>query len=267
MATYLENIAAWFRQKLDGPGGMATAEDARLGLRVLTIWRARLIAQSLRELGGGKVLSGPFEGMAYLDVATEGALAPRLLGSYEDELHPYLRAMVADGIDCVIDVGCAEGYYAVGLARMAPQAEIFAYDIAPKAQEACKAMAALNGVADRVKVGGEFQPTDFEAFAGRKVLVIMDVEGAEAELLRPDLSPALASMRLIVETHDLYVKGALETVRSRFEATHDIVRVDPGPKTLPLPDKLRNQSHLDQLLAVWEFRAAPTPWLVMTPKG
>lgn len=267
MATYLESISGWFRGRLEGPGKMATQQDAELGLRVLSVWRSRMIAQSLRAQGEGKVLSGPFEGMAYLDIATEGALAPRLLGSYEDELHPHLRAFVAEGLDCVIDVGCAEGYYAVGLARMAPQAQIFAYDIAAKAQEACNAMAALNGVSDRVTVGGLFQPTDFEAFAGRRTLVIMDVEGAEAELLRPDLSPALAGMRLIVETHDVYVPGALETVRARFEATHEIVRIDPGPKTIALPEFLRGASHLDQLLAVWEFRAAPTPWLVMTPKG
>ena len=45
--------------------------------------------------------------------ATEGALIPRLLGTYECELHPHLAALSAEGLDCVIDVGCAEGYYAV----------------------------------------------------------------------------------------------------------------------------------------------------------
>jgi hypothetical protein len=61
-------------------------------------------------------------------------------------------------------------------------------------------------------------------------------------------------------------RGVLDRVRARFEATHEITVVHPGPKTAPLPEILRNRSHLDQLLAVWEFRAAPTPWLVMTPK-
>lgn len=267
MPSYLESVGGWFRARLEGPGRMATVADAEAGLRVLTVWRSRVIAHTVRTRGGGKVLSGPFEGMAYLDTATEGALAPRLLGSYEDELHPHLRAFAAEGIDCVIDVGCAEGYYAVGLARLMPQAEVFAHDVSIPAQEACRAMAALNGVEARVHVCGAFQPADFEAFAGRKALVIMDVEGAETELLRPDLAPALAGMRLIVETHDVYAPGALETVRARFEATHDIVRVDPGPKTIALPDYLRGLSHLDQLLAVWEFRSAPTPWLVMTPKA
>jgi hypothetical protein len=52
----------------------------------------------------------------------------------------------------------------------------------------------------------------------------------------------------------------------RFSPTHDIVRVDQQPKVLDMPPWLQGLSHLDQLLAVWEWRAAPTPWLVMTPK-
>jgi len=71
---------------------------------------------------------------------------------------------------------------------------------------------------------------------------------------------------LIVETHDVYRPGVMDRVRERFEATHEITEVHPAPKTAPLPGILRNRSHLDQLLAVWEFRAAPTPWLVMKPR-
>jgi hypothetical protein len=53
---------------------------------------------------------------------------------------------------------------------------------------------------------------------------------------------------------------------ARFASTHDIVRVDQAPKTFDPPPWFGWLSHLDQLLAVWEWRAKPTPWLVMTPK-
>ena len=267
MASYLETVREWFRARLDAPGGLSTPEGAALGLRVLAIWRSRMIAQALRTQSGGKVLGGPFAGMAYLESAAEGALAPRLIGTYEDELHPHLSAALAEDPEVILDIGCAEGYYAVGLARLAPRAEIFAHDTADAALDACRRMAEMNGVADRVHTGGLFQPADFERFAGRRSLVIVDIEGAEDDLLRPDLAPALAGMRLIVETHDVYRPGVRERLLARFGPTHDITEVWPGPKTAPLPDLLRNRSHLDQLLAVWEFRAAPTPWLVMIPKA
>ena len=226
-----------------------------------------MIARALREQNGGRVLGGPFAGMAYVEDATEGALAPRLIGTYEDELHPHLAEALAADPEVILDIGCAEGYYAAGLARLAPGAVVHAHDTSETAQAACRRMAELNGVEARIRIGGLFHPEEFQRFAGQRCLVIVDIEGAEDDLLRPDLAPALAGMRLIVETHDVYRPGVMDRVRARFAATHDITVVHPGPKTAALPELLRNRSHLDQLLAVWEFRAAPTPWLVMTPKA
>lgn len=235
-------------------------------LRYLGRWRSQMLANTYFAHHGARIHGGPFAGMEYLGQAAEGALIPRLLGTYESELHPHLERFLAEGVDCVVDVGCAEGYYAVGLARRLPRAVVYAYDISPHARQACAALAQRNGVADRVVVRETFRPHDFETFAGRRALVVMDVEGAEAELLRPDLSPALAGMRLIVETHDPRGLGLLEDLRGRFEATHEVLRVDQAPKTFDMPDWLRSLPHLDQLLAVWEWRGIPTPWLVMRPR-
>lgn len=254
-----ETVAAWPPQ----PDQHALYEL----LRLLGRWRSLMLVNTYVSLeGGARIWGGPFAGMEYVKQATEGALIPRLLGTYESELHPHLAAFTAEGLDCVIDVGCAEGYYAVGLARMMPQVTVYAYDINPAAREACAQLAALNGVADRVIIGHEFRADGFEAFAGRRVLVMIDTEGAEVAILRPDLSPSLAGMNLIVETHDGLRPGALATVRERFAPTHDIVEVRTAPKMLEGPPWLLDFNHLDQLLAVWEWRSQPTPWLVMRPK-
>ena len=264
--TYIENIARRFKDQFADPARV-DANVLNQALRVLAIWRSRLMADAFVKRHGARILQGPFAGMDYLTAAAEGALLPRLLGAYESELHPAIEAFMAQGVDCVIDVGCAEGYYAVGLARMAPEVLVYAHDTNPEAQAACRELAAKNGVEDRVMVGGLFAPTDFEAFADQRCLVICDIEGAEDDLLRPDLSPALAAMRLIVETHDLYRPGVLARIVERFEATHHIQRLDLGHKTLPLPDWVGTLNHIDQLIAVWEWRSGPTPWMVMTPKG
>ena len=236
-------------------------------LRMLGRWRSRVLVQTFVRHEGARIWGGPFAGMDYVAEAAEGALIPRLLGSYESELHPHLAAFAAQGLDCVIDVGCAEGYYAVGLARMMPGVSIHAHDIDETARVACADLATRNGVAGQVTVGGEFKPQDFEAFVGKRVLVMVDAEGAELEILQPDLSPALAGMNLIVETHDVYRPGALAQITERFAATHDIIRVDPQLKPFAGPAWLQDLPHLDQLLAVWEWRVQPTPWLVMRPKA
>jgi precorrin-6B methylase 2 len=235
-------------------------------LRMLGRWRSIQLAEAYVRHQGAKIWGGPFAGMEYVTEATEGALIPRLLGTYESELHPFLDYFAKAGLDCVIDVGCAEGYYAVGLARMMPEVTVYAYDTDEKARAACQELAEKNGVADRVIIGGEFKPDGFEAFAGKRVLVMVDTEGAETDILQPGLSPALAGMNVIVETHDLYRPGTRATLLERFTPTHEVAQVFQRPKAFNPPPWFVNLTHLDQLLAVWEWRARPTPWLVMRPK-
>src|SRR4051812_47368421 len=62
------------------------------------------------------VASGPFRGMRY--TACAAGVAPKVLGTYERELHDWIVGLSSRGYECVVNVGCAEGYYAVGLARL-----------------------------------------------------------------------------------------------------------------------------------------------------
>lgn len=61
---------------------------------------------------------------------------------------------IRQGLRTVINVGCAEGYYAIGMARAMPDSHIYAYDIDEEAQCLCRKMAKLNSVAERVTIRG-----------------------------------------------------------------------------------------------------------------
>jgi hypothetical protein len=154
----------------------------------------------------------------------------------------------------------------VGLARLLPEVRVHAHDVDARARKACADLARKNGVEDRVHVSGLFEGADFAHFSARRTLVFIDAEGAEDELLDPDAFPALGAMTVIVETHERERPGVLDRLVGRFAPSHEIERIDLGPKTTPLPTWLGEHGHLDQLLAVWEWRAYPTPWLVMRPK-
>jgi hypothetical protein len=260
-----ESCTAEARRRLDHPafGSERSLNDL---LRMLGRWRAHLLSRAHLKRHGPEIVGGPFAGMTYLSYATEGCLLPRLLGTYESELHPTLQSFVDNPPDAVIDIGCAEGYYAVGLARLMPTTPIFAYDIDADARRACAELCALNGVSERVSIREAFLGETFAEFSDRSVLALMDAEGFEDDLLKPDDWPALRRMSLIVETHDVYRPGVMQRLIDRFSATHDIQVLRQQPKTQALPEWFDNLGHLDQLLAVWEFRKAPTPWLVMRPK-
>lgn len=74
------------------------------------------VAAHLERMLGLTVRRGPFAGLRYPSHDAVGSsLWPKLLGSYEAELAPTFEALCATPYRTVVDVGAAEGYYAVGL--------------------------------------------------------------------------------------------------------------------------------------------------------
>lgn len=247
----------------------ADLPDTRLlgqALILTTIWRSKLWTNTL-AFQDTRVRSGPFAGMDYNVQSAEGAQLPRLLGLYERELHPDLIRFAGERLEAVVDIGCAEGYYAVGLARMMPDVTVYAHDIDPIARRRCGMLAKSNDVVDRVIVGEVFEGADFERFRGQRTLIFIDAEGIENELLDPDLYPALREMSVIVETHPMARPGVTERLISRFEPSHDVFRLDPALNAAAIDPAVAASSHLDMMLAACEWRAGPTPWLVMRPHG
>jgi hypothetical protein len=240
--------------------------DLESTLRVLAKWRHQLIGNTIRARHGRKVAGGPFAGLVVAPEVTEGGQATRLLGCYEPALHPHLERLIARGFPRVVNIGCADGYYAIGLARRMPGSIVHAHDIDPRARHACAETAAENGVADRVRVGGEVTPALLQDLAGRGCWVVCDIEGGEDALIDPAAVPALHDTTLLVECHEGERPGVTDRLAARFAPTHGVIRVEARITEVALPDWLANGSHLDQLIALWEWRQAATPWLVLEPR-
>src|SRR5215831_3414954 len=64
------------------------------------------------------ITAGPFKG-ARLPVSWRDR-GSKLLGFYEQELHPFIEAVIEWKPDVVVNVGCAEGYYAIGRRSESP---------------------------------------------------------------------------------------------------------------------------------------------------
>ena len=254
-------------------GNLSNAQDNPVqqlnnALRLLSKHRSVLLQNTLIQKQGLIVHQGPFEGLEFIERSSEGCHVPKLLGCYEQPLHKYLYEIITKDYDTIVNVGCAEGYYAVGLARKMPNTQIHAYDLNPSAIDACKNLAMKNDVADQVFVEKEFKPSNFKSFINKKTLILCDIEGAEEQLLDPEVSPELAQMDILVEAHDDLKTNISQTLENRFSTTHTIKFIkDNGQRNLKgMPAWFFKLSHLDQLLAVWEWRSGPTPWLIMSPK-
>jgi precorrin-6B methylase 2 len=170
------------------------------------------------------VKHGLFAGMKYPEMESVGSvLFPKLLGSYEKELEPILEKICGTEYTEIVDIGCAEGYYAVGLAMKIPTAQIYAYDTNQQAITLCEKMAELNGVADRVWIGA-FCDTEIlmRIPYTKKALIISDCEGYEKELFTNEVARSLKGHDLLIEIHDFMDITISESIRKCFEKTHRI---------------------------------------------
>lgn len=254
--------AVWsaLAETLDGP---PAPERLAAALRLLAKWRSQMLANTLRKRDGPVIGHGPFKGMIYDVAASEGGFVPRRLGAYEASLAPVIEEIVARPYPAILDIGCAEGYYAVGLARRMPGTAILAHDSDPRARDLCAALADANDVADRIEIGDEIDHAGLEDRAAPGTLILCDIEGAEGTLLDPDAAPALRHCDILVEVHETFRPGLVSDLVSRFRPSHDIQRIDRALAPDTLPDWAESLSDLDRLLMLWEWRAGPTPWLWM----
>ncbi len=217
------------------------------------------------------VASGPFKDMRYPRLQSAGsALLPKLLGSYESELHATLEELLANEYSAVVDVGCAEGYYAVGLGLRLRNASIYAFDTDSRARAACAEMAKLNGVDGRIHIGGMCDKNVLRSLPlGAGALIISDCEGYEAELFDDEIARFLARHSLIVETHDFIKIDISPRLRSIFSKTHRVRSVksidDIQKAHIYQYEQLGKFDTDERYLILSERRPAIMEWLIMTP--
>jgi hypothetical protein len=220
------------------------------------------IVQEYVERNGLVVNGGPFKGMTY---PPELAQVPKLTGAYELELHPALEEWIAARPAIVVDVGCSEGYYAVGLGRALEDAHIYAYDIDTQAREQCAKLASLNNVTN-VEIGGFCTIDTLAALPAENVALFMDCEGCETELLRPEAIAPMRGWRIVVELHDFLRPGLGEEILARFAATHEIQLIGEQPRADVDVEPLRFLSPRRRAVALNEFRPARMRWAHLRPR-
>jgi precorrin-6B methylase 2 len=217
------------------------------------------------------VASGPFQGMRYPRERSIGsALLPKLLGSYEAELHPALEAMLTNNYAAVVDVGCAEGYYAVGLGLRLKAAQIYAFDTDPRARQACAEMARLNGVSDRVHIGAMCDDHVLRSLPLLpKALIIADCEGYEKELFTPQAREVLTKHDLIIETHDFIDINISQQLWDAFSGSHQIQSIKSTDDIEKVHrykyERIAKHDANQRRMILGERRPAIMEWLVMTP--
>jgi len=223
----------------------------------------------LKNTGGIRVLNGPFKGMLYVEKSYGSSWAPKVLGSYEQELHSIINSLQLESYKCIIDIGCAEGYYLAGMAHMAREKgisiEIHGYDLNNQAVQTANKLCSMNNL----EAKAHCKRYELDEAKDDNILFIIDIEGDEFELLGRETIWRLKSCSFLVEVHE--PKGSrdmLNQLCDAFSCSHNTKVINAVPRysgdvlSLNLPG-----SKLNQLELINEGRIYGNTWLFASSKA
>jgi hypothetical protein len=156
------------------------------------------------------------------------------LGTYEKELHVVFKQIIGRRYGFIVDIGAAEGFYAVGLALKAPEARVIAFETTETGRKLLAQASARNGVAGRIEIRGHCRPEDLARElqgATERSLVICDAEGEEVALLDPECVPQLKHCDILAELHPWAVDDPKGQILRRFEPFAEVLVFRASPRT------------------------------------
>lgn len=214
------------------------------------------------------VRGGPFAGLAYPPdrVADVDAPVAKLVGCYEQEIAYVFTEALDDGVEAFVDVGSADGYYAVGMAVSNPRLTTYAYDLSRSARDLCAAISDLNGVGDRVLLGRRCDARELARLPLEGALLLCDIEGAEADFFDPRTVELLRRTRVVVEAHDGDGRGLGHQVARAFEQSHTARVVRPRPRA-PADGRLEGWTTAELASAMTESRRVGDHWLDLVARA
>jgi hypothetical protein len=224
----------------------------------------------LASVSEGRVIAGPFEGMRYDRVSSGSVWAPKILGCYEEELHPIVEEIIRRRPDRIIDLGCAEGYYAVGFALRLPGTEVLAADVNPVARLRARKLAVRNK-SKNVLIHGRLGKENLQSLSSEKcnVVVWCDIEGGEYDLINPNHVEALRRCMIVVEDHSISINKHQQDLIDCLKKSHEVNVFHQEKRVLNVQQHLKYKTDFtssEWAMLLCEYRPAWQTWIVARPK-
>jgi len=235
--------------------------------RVLINARDRTYEKRVTRAVEGRVITGVFAGTKLLSQSVFGSEIPKLLGTYELELQETLKKFLGYQPKTICNIGGAEGYYAIGCARHKDVREVLTYEALVNGQNIIADNSMLNEVDHKVTVLGMCDEAELWCLLNEKHidLLLIDIEGAELDILSARNVGKLSKTLLLIESHDFYRPNCMFKLESKFKHSHTIKFIKSRNRTLadfPLALSLPDQQ---KLRLMNERRPGIMTWLACEP--
>ncbi len=230
--------------------------------------RIRLGKQIYKDLDG-VVKRGPFQGMKLHPDLSWGqtSLAGKLLGTYEQGVVDHISRIIREfGTDVVINLGAADGYLAIGAGIDQSVKRLLCYEVNKESHPILKKNAALNGIAQKLEIYGKatFQSvSSLDLTNAKGALFVIDIEGAEYDLLTPTLLEHLSKSNLIIELHEA-TETKTEALKILLRKYYNIEEIKQDNQIKSI-DFLKTYSDLERAMVHMEGRHYEGVWLICEP--
>ncbi len=220
-----------------------------------------------------KVAYGPLKGML-LNKDTWWSKNDRItqtLGVYEQHVMEKLIELSGINNSQFVDIGAADGYFAVGMAYSNFYDNIYAFEISKRGQDKIKENAIRNSCLDSVIIKGEANYDSLNNIINNDAgtVLLIDIEGFEFELLTTDILILLRNCHVICELHPWLVNDGYDKQDDFIESAKKYFDVSLIKRDYYNPsafEELDNFSDEERLIALGEGRKKNMNWLVLEPK-
>lgn len=255
----------------DGIGSVIVKVLVRYGLYETQIVEARrVVNEHIKIVHESIIAYGPFKGMSLSQKTWWGTFdyASKILGTYETQLIDKIISL-SEPDTILIDVGAADGFFAIGLLRGGFFKRAECFEISPKGHEVIMENAIRNGVAEGISLHGKAEAAEILQIMqqGENVVLLCDIEGAEFDLFDDNTLKGLQGSRIVIELHPHKAKDGKYQREALIERAGRYFTVD-FLKRSPIPvgdfDELSHFNDNERMLAFSEGRGEAGEWLVLT---
>lgn len=246
------------------------------GLPDIINFKKILISRHVYDTFDGVIKEGPFSGVILPNRMSWGSSdqASMILGLYEREVMDVITSLDSS-ISIFVDIGAADGYYAVSSIKKNIFSKAICYELTKQGRQVIKENAILNDVEKNIEIRGQASSgffNEIECHDLEKSFFLMDIEGAEFDLLDEKALNKLRKSHLLIELHakrveqgELKLKNLL-SMATRYFATEIIETSSRDPyKSIAL--KEANLSDNEVWILCAEGRKKRGKWLYLIPKN
>ena len=230
------------------------------------------ILHDAKTIFGNQVKYGIFKGMEMSSNVFWGRhdILSKQLGQYEPHILSKLREL-SKTYDHFIDIGAADGYYAVGLLHSKLYKSVTCFEISDKGRSVISENAALNNQSENIKIYGEANKDSLEKEidAVKSCVILCDIEGAEFDLFSKEVLKVLRNCEIIIELHDEFIGGNKDRRKRLINDAQEFFEINVIERSNPIPndfEELKGWNDDLRQLAFSEGRPCRMDWILLTPR-